>query len=105
MKYNPPRIEDSIITKIRFRDGTYSEVFLNNPNKIAVIDDDQAVRDATQCLLQSLGYETSGFASAQEFLSCRDIETICCIISDVRMPGMSGPELQQVLIANSIQTQ
>ena len=81
-----------------------AEFFLLNPNKIAVIDDDPGVRDLTQMLLQSLGYETATFASAEEFLDSSDIQDIACIISDVRMPGMSGPELQRLLIAKSVST-
>jgi CheY-like chemotaxis protein len=68
-----------------------------NTKKIALIDDDAAVRDSTQWLLQSLGFQTVTFASAEEFLDSGDLQEICCVISDVRMPGMSGLELQRVL--------
>jgi FixJ family two-component response regulator len=81
-----------------------AEVFLLNPNKIAVIDDDPGVRDSTQMLLQSLGYGTATFASAEEFLHSPDIQDVGCIISDVRMPGMSGPELHRALISKSLPT-
>jgi FixJ family two-component response regulator len=72
--------------------------------KIAIIDDDEAVRDSTQWLLQSLGFRTVTFASAEEFLNSGDLQEISCVISDVRMPGMSGPELQTVLRERSIST-
>jgi FixJ family two-component response regulator len=75
-----------------------------NDKKIALIDDDAAVRDSTQWLLRSLGFETVTFASAEEFLNSVDLQEICCVISDVRMPGMSGPELQRVLVDRSIPT-
>jgi len=72
--------------------------------KIALIDDDAAVRDSTQWLLQSLGFQTVTFASAEEFLNSGDLQEVCCVISDVRMPGMSGLELQRVLIDRSVPT-
>ena len=74
----------------------------NHNNKIALIDDDAAVRNSTQWLLQSLGFKTATFASAEEFLNSGDMQEVCCVISDVRMPGISGPELQQMLIARAI---
>ena len=81
-----------------------AEAFLRNPKMIAVIDDDPGVRHSTQLLLQSLGYEAAVFASAEEFLHSPDIQDIACIISDVRMPGMSGPELHRALISKSLPT-
>jgi FixJ family two-component response regulator len=75
-----------------------------NDKKIALIDDDAAVRDSTQWLLRSLGFQTVTFASAEDFLNSSDLQEICCVISDVRMPGMSGLELQRVLIDRSIPT-
>jgi len=65
---------------------------------IAIVDDDAAAREATGSLLRSLGYCTALFASAEEFLASEGVHTSACIISDVRMPGMSGVELQQRLI-------
>jgi FixJ family two-component response regulator len=77
---------------------------LNDSKKIALIDDDAAVRASTQWLLRSLGFQTVTFASAEDFLNSGDLDEICCVISDVRMPGMSGLELQRVLIDRSIST-
>jgi FixJ family two-component response regulator len=65
---------------------------------IAIVDDDRAAREATGSLIRSLGYCTALFASAEEFLASEDVHTSACVISDVRMPGMSGVELQQCLI-------
>jgi FixJ family two-component response regulator len=65
---------------------------------IAIVDDDAAAREATDSLLRSLGYCTELFASAEEFLASEGVRTSACVISDVRMPGMSGVELQQRLI-------
>jgi len=67
---------------------------------IAIIDDDVAVREATRSLLNSLGYITAMFASAEEFLRSCNRGEMSCIISDVQMPGMSGLALQQRLIAD-----
>jgi FixJ family two-component response regulator len=65
---------------------------------IAIVDDDKAAREATGSLIRSLGYCTALFASAEEFLASEGVYTSACVISDVRMPGMSGVELQERLI-------
>lgn len=67
---------------------------------IAVVDDDEAVRNATEMLVRSLGYRASTFASADEFLKSDQVHDISCLISDLRMPGLSGIELQDRLIAS-----
>jgi FixJ family two-component response regulator len=67
---------------------------------IAIIDDDLAVREGMQSLLHSLGYVTKTFASAEDFLRSPDRYKMCCIVTDVQMPGMSGLALQQRLIAD-----
>jgi FixJ family two-component response regulator len=67
---------------------------------ISVIDDDEAVREATGDLIQSLGYATATFASAAEYLHSGRVSDTACVIADVQMPGMSGTELQQRLIAD-----
>ena len=71
---------------------------------IAIIDDDPFVRQATDDLLRSLGYRTATFASAEDFLQSSCIEETTCLISDVQMPGLSGVELQQVLVAEGNHT-
>ena len=65
---------------------------------IAVVDDDESVRESLPDLLRELGYEARAFASAGEFLASRSLGTIDCLILDVAMPGMSGPELYSDLI-------
>ena len=67
---------------------------------ISIIDDDEAIREATQVFVQSLGYAVSTFASAEEFLRSDQIYDTSCLISDVQLPGMSGVELQDRLIAD-----
>ena len=67
---------------------------------IAIVDDDESVREATKSLVRSLGYEAAAFCSAEEFLESAQLKTTACLITDVRMPGMSGVELQDRLIAD-----
>jgi len=67
---------------------------------IAIVDDDDAVREATAGFVRSLGYSASTFASADEFLQSEQVGNTSCLITDVRMPGMSGIDLQDRLIAD-----
>lgn len=64
---------------------------------IAVVDDDESVRESLPDLLRTLGYEAKAYASAGEFLDSSSVEESKCLILDVAMPEMSGPELQQEL--------
>lgn len=66
---------------------------------IAIIDDDDDVRESTRHLLRSRGYLTLAFASAEDFLRSGEVIQVACVVTDVRMPGMSGVELQSHLIA------
>ena len=66
---------------------------------IAIVDDDERVREATGNLVRSLGYQASTFGSADEFLSSEQIHDTSCIITDLHMPGLSGIDLQDWLIA------
>jgi FixJ family two-component response regulator len=67
---------------------------------ISIVDDDQAVRDATKALIRSLGYRVATFASAEEFLKSEWLHDTACLISDVQMPGVNGIELQDRLAAS-----
>lgn len=64
---------------------------------IFVVDDDSAVRDALKLLLRSVGQAVETFGSAQEFLDAYGEDRPGCLVLDIRMPGMSGLELQQKL--------
>uniref|UniRef100_A0A7C2NZX1 Response regulator transcription factor n=1 Tax=Schlesneria paludicola TaxID=360056 RepID=A0A7C2NZX1_9PLAN len=64
---------------------------------VFVIDDDPALRKSLRWLMESIGLRVATFASSQEFLSAYDSEQPGCIVLDVRMPGMSGLELQERL--------
>jgi len=66
-------------------------------SKIYVVDDDDAVRDALSALLKSVGLEVETFASPHAFLERFDTALAGCLVLDIRMPGMSGLELQQRL--------
>jgi FixJ family two-component response regulator len=66
---------------------------------ISIIDDDASVRVATNRLIRSLGHIAHTFASADEFLRSSQLDDTSCIIADVQMPGMSGIELQSLLLA------
>ena len=66
---------------------------------IAIVDDDEAVREATEKLVRSLGYHASTFGSADQFLNSEQVHDTSCLITDLQMPGLSGRELQDRLIA------
>ena len=66
---------------------------------IAIVDDEEPVRDATKRLVRSMGYHASTFASADEFLKSEQIQDTSCLITDVQMPGLSGIDLQEHLVA------
>jgi len=66
---------------------------------ISIVDDDESVRDALKSLLDSMGFHAEVFASGEAFLNSPDISHTDCLIADVRMPGMSGLQLQERLNA------
>jgi FixJ family two-component response regulator len=66
---------------------------------ISIVDDDASVREATKGLVRSLGYVAATFASAEEYLQSERVADTSCLITDVKMSGMSGVELQDRLIA------
>jgi RNA polymerase sigma factor (sigma-70 family) len=70
---------------------------MTRPATVHVVDDDDAVRSSLRLLLKSVGLPTVTYASAQEFLSAWDSDQPGCLVLDVRMPGMSGIELQAEL--------
>jgi FixJ family two-component response regulator len=64
---------------------------------VAIVDDDDSVRVALEGLLKSAGLPTRGFGSAEEFIESGQQRETACLIADIRMPGMSGLELQAKL--------
>ena len=69
-------------------------------SRISIVDDDESVREAIKSLLRSVGLEAEGFASAEDFLRSGADEDTKCVILDIRMPGMSGLELQRRLVSD-----
>lgn len=64
---------------------------------IAIVDDDESVRDSLRSLIRSVGFRAEVFASAEEFLESRQPNQLSCLILDVRMPQSSGLDLQRLL--------
>ena len=64
---------------------------------ISVVDDDESVRESLPDLIREFGYDVRAFSSAQEFLDSGYIDETGCLILDIAMPGMTGPELQEEL--------
>ncbi len=69
---------------------------------ISIIDDDESMLESTKGLVRSLGYQVATFASAEEFLKSERVDDTSCLIADVRMPGLSGIDLQHRLIARGV---
>jgi FixJ family two-component response regulator len=69
-------------------------------NMVAIVDDDDLMRSALQGLLKSVGLTAQAFASAEEFLKSGQQREVGCLVADIRMPGMSGLELQAKLNAD-----
>ena len=66
---------------------------------VSVVDDDESVRESLPDLLRELGYSVRAFSSAEEFLASDCVGETRCLILDIAMPGMTGPDLQQELTA------
>jgi FixJ family two-component response regulator len=64
---------------------------------VSVVDDDESVRESLPDLLREFGFTVEGFASAEEFLASDHIDRTRCLILDIAMPGMCGPDLQREL--------
>ena len=64
---------------------------------LSVVDDDKSMRESLPDLIEEFGFAARAFSSAEEFLSSGSVGGTSCLILDVAMPGMSGPELQQEL--------
>lgn len=67
---------------------------------VAIIDDDDSIRSALKDLMEESGFDAFACASAEDFLKSDDKEKTACLVTDIRMPGMSGLELQLKLNAD-----
>jgi FixJ family two-component response regulator len=65
---------------------------------VSVVDDDESVRESLPDLLKQLGFAAQTFSSAEAFLASDVVSETSCLILDIAMPGMSGPDLQQELM-------
>jgi len=64
---------------------------------ISVVDDDESVRESLPDLLKEFGFDAQSFSSAEEFLASDSVSQTSCLLLDVAMPGMPGPDLQREL--------
>jgi FixJ family two-component response regulator len=67
------------------------------PSLVSVVDDDESVREALPDLLRQSGFVAKAFSSAEAFLASDVVSQTSCLLLDIAMPGMSGPDLQQEL--------
>jgi FixJ family two-component response regulator len=70
---------------------------------VSVVDDDESVRESLPDLLREFGFAVEAFSSAEEFLNSGGVTKTCCLILDIAMPGMSGPELQRELFRRGLE--
>lgn len=69
---------------------------------ISIVDDDDSLRNSLNNLIRSVGFRAQGFPSAEAFLNSSELHDTECLILDVRMPGMSGLDLQRQLVAANL---
>jgi FixJ family two-component response regulator len=70
---------------------------MGKPSLVSVVDDDESVRESLPDLLRQFGFAAQAFSSAEAFLASEAVSETSCLLLDVAMPGMSGPELQKEL--------
>ncbi len=75
---------------------------MNSHSIVSIVDDDESVRESLPDLLKEFGFGSRTFASAEEFLASDVLSQTSCLILDIAMPRMGGPELQQELIRRGI---
>jgi FixJ family two-component response regulator len=78
-------------------DGRPGESAMTSRSLVSVVDDDESVRESLPDLLTELGFAVRAFSSAEEFLASDAVASTRCLILDIAMPGMSGPDLQREL--------
>jgi len=68
-----------------------------NTTLVTVVDDDESIRESLPDLIREFGFSANAFSSAEEFLNSDSLNQTSCLILDISMPGMSGPDLQKEL--------
>jgi FixJ family two-component response regulator len=81
---------DFVMRSVKDRSG-------NGLPLLSVVDDDESIRESLPGLIKEFGFAARAFSSAEEFLSSSSVNETSCLILDIAMPGMSGPELHQEL--------
>jgi FixJ family two-component response regulator len=76
----------------------YAADVMTTQSLVSVVDDDESVRESLPDLLKELGFAANAFGSADEFLTSGSVVATQCLLLDIAMPGMSGPELQRELM-------
>lgn len=71
---------------------------MGKPSLVTIIDDDESVRESLPDLLRQFGFAAEAFSSAEAFLASDVVSETSCLLLDVAMPGMSGPDLQRELM-------
>lgn len=79
--------------------ANWEAAVLTNKPLIAIVDDDESMREATKGLIRSLGFDADVFSSAEDFLTSPHISCTACLVTDIHMPGMSGLDLHRRLIS------
>jgi FixJ family two-component response regulator len=70
----------------------------NKRSLVSVVDDDESIRESLPDLLREYGFAARAFSSVEEFLASDDVGQTRCLVLDIAMPGMSGPDLQRELL-------
>jgi FixJ family two-component response regulator len=78
------------------------QLVMNDGALLSIVDDDESVRESLPDLLRQFGFATEAFSSAEAFLVSKAVDRTDCLILDVAMPGMSGPDLQRELMRRQL---
>ena len=102
--FDPPRFGGCCIRQVCLIASLFDRGFVRKhgqlsetPKLVAIVDDDELIRGALHGLMKEAGFPALAFASAEEFLNSGQQEHTACLIADIRMPGMSGLDLQSRL--------
>lgn len=94
-----PNASSQAVRPIDQSERDYGVEVNRKPSLVSIIDDDPWSREGVNCYLESCGYSCATFCTAEEYLSANAVRQTACLIVDVQLPGMKGPELQDRLMA------